>query len=460
MATGYHLNVGVVSRGQGQSVIAKAAYNAREKLTEERTGEVKDYTRKQDRAVWSGLFVDKSAPAWAHDREKLWNAADAFEKRKDAQIAYNVIAALPHELTDRQREFIVKDFAREQFLRRGVAADVHIHEPSAEGDDRNHHVHMLVSMREMTPEGFGKRRVLTWEDKEQNLARWREQWAERCAKELEKAGHTQEAERWREGHRDLEHQRRAALERGDTAFAETLKDRQATKHRGPAVDAMERRGKSTERGDQHRETVTAAQETAKLKRELAAIERQIAALEHGVTATRPTPRKTSAYAKASADTRAGQTRPQPAPGRFQEAARETTAPRPATPREVPIPARPSREANDNRPLKEAAVTMGRAGVRTGRRAGRQAVKVGGAALHAITSALESLFAPPTPKTAEQIKDDQRRAESAANDAGSAWDRYARTEDYERHEAAEREAAARRQRESDEWRKRQERERER
>ena len=444
MATGYHLNAGVVSRGQGQSVIAKAAYNAREKLTEERTGEVKDYTRKQDRAVWSGLFVDKAAPAWAHDREKLWNAADAFEKRKDAQIAYNFIAALPHQLTDRQREFIVKDFAREQFLRRGVAADVHIHEPSAEGDDRNHHVHMLVSMREMTPEGFGKRRVLAWEDREQNLARWRTQWAERCAKELEKAGHTQEAERWREGHRDLEQQRRAALERGDTAFAETLKDRQATKHRGPAVDAMERRGKTTERGDQHRETVTAQQETAKLKRELAAIERQIAALEHGVTAIRSTPR----------ETRAGQTRPQPAAARFQEAARATTQ----RTQEVQPQARPV--ANDNRPLKEAAVTMGRAGVRTGRRAGRQAVKVGGAALHAIASALESLFAPPTPRTGAQIEDEQRRAASAANDQDASWERYRRNEDYERHEAAEREAAARRQRENDEWRKRQERERER
>jgi len=444
MATGYHLNVGVVSRGQGQSVIAKAAYNAREKLTEERTGEVKDYTRKQDRAVWSGLFVDKAAPAWAHDREKLWNAADAFEKRKDAQIAYNVIASLPHQLTDRQREFIVKDFAREQFLRRGVAADVHIHEPSAQGDDRNHHVHMLVSMREMTPEGFGKRRVLTWEDREQNLARWRELWAERCARELEKAGHTQEAERWREGHRDLEHQRRAALERGDTAFAETLKDRQATKHRGPAVDAMERRGKTTERGEQHRETVTAQQETAKLKRELAVIERQIAALEHGVTVIRP-PRETRA---------GGQTRPQPAPARFQEAARETTAPRP-----TPRPA-----ANDNiRPavaLGKAAST-GKAAISRGTHA---AAKVAGTGikvvLDAAASMFESLFAPPAPRTEAQIDEDRKRQESAANDADRAWARYARTEDYERHEERQREATAQRQRESDDWRKRQERERER
>ncbi len=420
MATGYHLNVGVVSRGQGQSVIAKAAYNAREEMTEERTGEVKDYTRKQDRAVWSGLFVDKAAPAWAHDREKLWNAADAFEKRKDAQIAYNVIASLPHQLTDRQREFIVKDFAREQFLRRGVAADVHIHEPSAQGDDRNHHVHMLVSMREMTPEGFGKRRVLTWEDKEQNLARWREQWAERCARELEKAGYTQEADRWRAGHRDLEHQRQAALERGDLAYAETLKDRQATKHRGPAVDAMERRGKTTERGEQHRETFTTRQETAKLKAELAIIELQIAAIERG--ATRSGPRETRA---------GGQTRPQPAAARFQEAARAATKPIREVQPTVVQPAgiiRDKAPANDNtRPLAQSAFTMGRVGVR----AGRKAVMVGGAALHAIASALESLFAPPTPKTAAQIDEERRRHEAAANENESAFAKYARDTEHER-----------------------------
>lgn len=413
MATGYHLNVGVVSRGQGQSVIAKAAYNAREKLTEERTGEVKDYTRKQDRAVWSGLFVDKAAPAWAHDRGKLWNAADAFEKRKDAQIAYNVIASLPHHLTDRQREFIVKDFAREQFLRRGVVADVHIHEPSAEGDDRNHHVHMLVSMREMTPEGFGKRRVLTWEDREQNLARWRELWAERCAKELEKAGHTQEAERWREGHRDLEHQRRAALERGDTAYAETLKSRQATKHRGPAVDAMERRGKTTERGDWHRESVTAAQETAKLKRELAMIERQIAAIERG--ATRP------------GEARAGQTRPeQPTAARFPAAARATTI------RGKAAQTRPA--ANDNRP---------RAGAVAGRGLG-MATKAVEKTLSALADGIASLFAPPTPKGPAQIEEDERRAASAANDHDRVWEQYLRATEHERAKAREQDEARQQQ----------------
>ena len=182
---GYHLSVGIVSRGKGDSVIAKAAYNSREKLLEERTGQTKDYSRSNDHPLWSGIFAEKIAPAWTQDRAKLWNIADQLEKRKDSQLAYNFIGSLPYQLTDQQREYIVKDFAREQFLRKGVVADVHIHPPHRRGDDRHYHVHMLVSTREITPDGFGKR-VFERKDKEQNLARWREKWAERGARELRK----------------------------------------------------------------------------------------------------------------------------------------------------------------------------------------------------------------------------------------------------------------------------------
>jgi MobA/MobL family len=266
---GYHLNASFVSRGKGQSVMAKAAYNSREKLTEERTGEIKDYSRSKDRPLWSGIFADQKAPLPLQDREKIWNAVDAFERRKDAQLALNFIGALPHQLTDQQREYIVKDFVREQFLRKGLLADVHIHAPDRKGDERNYHVHMLVSLRTVGPDGFGKK-FLTWDNYNEHLHHWREKWAERGARELEKAGLKLEADRWREGHRTLEQQRQAALERGDLALAETLEGREATKHRGAAVDAMERRGIETERGNAYRDTVQRNDERAELRAEMKA----------------------------------------------------------------------------------------------------------------------------------------------------------------------------------------------
>lgn len=429
----FHLSAKTVSRGKGQSAIAKAAYNARDKIRDEQTGELKDYSRAA-RVVFSAIFAPKDAPAWARDRTTLWNEVERAEKRKDAQLAREITLGLPHELTAEQRRQLVTDFVREQFQRQGMIADVNIHAPGGKGDDRNHHAHILLTMREIGPDGFGPK-AREWNSREQ-IEKWREAWERTQNRYLERHGHAARVDR-----RTLE--------------AQGI-DREPTTHLGPHAHAMEKeKGVETERGAIHRETFTAEQETAKLKRELASIERQITALEHGVTVIRSTPR----------ETRGGeQPRPQPAPARFQETARETTAPRPAAMREAPAPARPSRAANDN--IRPAAV-MGKAAKAGGaalNRGTHAAAKIAGTGIKVVfdaaASMFESLFAPPAPRTGEQIEEDRKRQESAANDAASAWARYARTEDYERHEAQEREAAAQRQQGSDDWRKRQERERER
>jgi len=263
-----------ISRGKGQSAVAKAAYNAREKLRDERTGEIKDYSRGKDDILFSGIFVDpkRNAPELTKGRAALWNAAVAAEKRKDAREAQEIIVNLPHELTDQQRRFMLIDFVREQITRNtGRVADVNIHRPPEHGDDRNYHAHILMTVREIGPDGFtGPRLEVTPEQ----IQHWKEKWAERGAKELRKAGFEIEADRWLVGHLSLEQQRQAARERGDLAHAETL-NHEATKHRGPAASAMERKGQETDRGNIDRDKFTAAQETAKLTAELAQIEKEI-----------------------------------------------------------------------------------------------------------------------------------------------------------------------------------------
>lgn len=243
----YHCTATPVSRGKGKSVIAKAAYNAREKLRDERTNEIKDYSQHGEEPVFSGLFIPKDAPEWAQNREALWNAVEAREKRKDAVPALEIEAALPHELTDEQRKHIVIDFVREEFLRKGYAADVNIHPPPREpeeGKEPNHHVHILIARREIGPNGLDGELL---KHGPEELEHWREKWAERGARELRKAGFDIEADRYEVGHLKIEQQREAAIERGDLEHAEAL-NREPTKHRGPTVDAMERRGIETERG--------------------------------------------------------------------------------------------------------------------------------------------------------------------------------------------------------------------
>lgn len=243
----YHFTGKAVSRGKGDSMVAKAAYNRREAILEERTGELKDYSRHKDKPLASFVFV--SDPE-LRDAGALWNFYDAQETRKNAIIGLSFDEALPHELTDEQRAFIVKDFAREQFLRKSVAAQADIHRPDPHGDERNLHVHMLASARQVGKDGLGER-VFRYEDKEKDLERWRKAWADRTARELEKAGYKQEAERWRYGHLTNEQQREKALERGDHEWAER-KTREAGHHLGPKASAMERRKERSDRGDLNR----------------------------------------------------------------------------------------------------------------------------------------------------------------------------------------------------------------
>lgn len=264
-----------ISRGKGQSAVAKAAYNARAALRDERTGELKDFSLKHDEILFSAIFVDpkRNAPEWAQDRAALWNAASAAEKRKDAREAQEIILNLPHELNPQQREWLLKDFVREQLTRStGRVADVNLHAAPTHGDDRNIHAHILFSLRSIGPDGFAERLP---EVTPEQIARWRERWAEMGARALDRAGFHQEAERYRVEHLSLERQRQAALERGDLAYAETL-NREATRHLGPQAAAMERKGLETDRGNIYRDTVERNDALVGLKAELAAVEKEIA----------------------------------------------------------------------------------------------------------------------------------------------------------------------------------------
>jgi len=230
----FHLNARIVKRSQGQSVVAKAAYNARDLLTNENTGDRHDY-RHKGKTLFSGIFIPKDAPEWvqklAQNRQDLWSAIEGAEKRKDSQLAREVEISLPHELTEQQREYLVKDFVRENFTRKGMIADVSLHAPSGKGDARNYHAHILLSMRQIGPDGFGEK-VREWNSKEQ-LQQWRGQWEHLVNRHLERYGHQEKID-----HRSLKEQG---------------VDREPTIHVGPVATDFEREGIETGRGTMRRE---------------------------------------------------------------------------------------------------------------------------------------------------------------------------------------------------------------
>ena len=252
----YRLSATIVKRLDGRSATASAAYRAGIALTDERTGAAWDYTRKSG-ILHTEILAPEDAPDWMRDRAALWNAVEMGEKRKDAQVAREVQLALPHELTTAQQVELVREFVAEAFIAHGMVADVAIHAPDWESDERNTHAHILLTMREVAGDGFGPK-AREW-NSEALLQEWREGWERHVNRTLEREGIDARID-----HRSLE----------DQGI-----DREPTQHLGPAVKEMTERGIPTDRGEAA-EAVTAANgERQRIVDELADIGRQMDALE-------------------------------------------------------------------------------------------------------------------------------------------------------------------------------------
>ena len=277
----YHCSMKAVSRSGGRSAVAAAAYRAGAEITDERTGLTHDYTRKGG-VVHAEVLLPEGGSA---DRAELWNAVEAKHKRGDAVVAREIEIALPAELTDAQRKELAVSYGREVADRYGVAVDVAIHRPSRDGDERNHHAHLLVSachvdhdMKmgakavELDPIHCARNGLENAADQE------RARWATRCNEALERAGHEVRVD-----HRSLAAQREEAQAvaldvkkpEAERAVAEDRAmelAREPQVKMGQAATAMERRGEKSDRGE--------------VLREVKARNRSLDALKNQVTAAK------------------------------------------------------------------------------------------------------------------------------------------------------------------------------
>jgi Ti-type conjugative transfer relaxase TraA len=171
----YHLHVKVIGRKSGSSAVASAAYRSGSLLHDERLDRSHDFSAKRG-VVHSEVMLPENAPeAWG-DRERLWNDVEAFEVRKDAQLAREVEFALPREMTQAQGIELARDFARGEFMERGMIADLNVHWDMAEDGSLKPHAHVMLTMRAVDENGFGLK-VRDW-NRTELVERWRERWAE------------------------------------------------------------------------------------------------------------------------------------------------------------------------------------------------------------------------------------------------------------------------------------------
>ena len=227
----YHLSVKVISRSDGRSAVACAAYRAGEKLTCDHYEKIQDYTKKTG-VEFTNIYAPPNTKPELLDRQTLWNTVEKVERRKDAVLAREFEIAFPCELNAEQRKQLLDELCQKLVEKYNVVVDAAIHAPHTESgsDARNYHAHIMFTTRAINENGefaAKKYRDFSRDEGTQTVCDWREDFADLCNKHLELAGFDERVD-----HRSYADQNKDYLE--------------PTTHEGPAVTAMRRRGIDTE----------------------------------------------------------------------------------------------------------------------------------------------------------------------------------------------------------------------
>jgi len=226
----YHFSVKVISRAAGSSALAAAAYRSASRLHDQRLDRHHDFSNKAG-VVHSEVMLPDGAPEEWRDREQLWNAVEAVEIRKDAQLAREVEFAIPRELSQVEGIALAREFVQREFVDQGMVADLNVHwDIGADGEPKPH-VHVMLGLREVTQEGFGAK-VRDW-NSTQLLSHWREAWADHVNERLAELDIDARVD-----HRSLE--------------AQGI-DLEPQHKIGPAASRMVEQGQASERLDEHHE---------------------------------------------------------------------------------------------------------------------------------------------------------------------------------------------------------------
>ncbi|PJG41875.1 hypothetical protein XA39_15770 [Acinetobacter tandoii] len=232
----FHLNESNISRSDGRSVVACAAYRACEKLLDHTFGKTQDYTRKKG-LEYKSIYAPEHTNEKLLDRQTLWNEVEKKEFNADgsmkanARLAKEYTCALPHELTHQERIKIVDDFCRDFVKKHNVIVDACIHAPhdhDDETDNKNYHVHIMFTTRLVNEKGeLGKKQRTFNDDGPKILKDSRATFAHVVNTALENAGLEERID-----HRSYKDQGLDFLE--------------ATAHEGHEVTALRRQGIDTE----------------------------------------------------------------------------------------------------------------------------------------------------------------------------------------------------------------------
>ncbi len=197
----FHLEFKIVKRSEGMSSCRKAAYHARCRITDDRTGNTYDFSHRSD-LFHHQILAPASAPSHIIESSTaLWNKVEEDERQSNGQTARYFDVAIPTEINNEDKIKLVLDYCQKNFVDKGMIADIAFHDL----DSQNPHAHVMLTLKPITAEGFGKK-DRSWNEKK-NVIKWRESWATFANSYLAAAGSNERVD-----HRSIEIQHDEALE--------------------------------------------------------------------------------------------------------------------------------------------------------------------------------------------------------------------------------------------------------
>lgn len=246
----FHLDFKIVKRSEGMTSVAKAAYHARTRITDDRIGETFDFSHRTD-LHGHIILAPVSAPAHIIESSSaLWNEVERVERQNNGQTARYFDVAIPVELNNDDKKKLVAEYCRKNFVEKGMIADIAFHDL----DSKNPHAHVMLTLKTIGPEGFGKK-DRSWNDKK-IMIQWRESWATMSNSYLEAAGCEERID-----HRSLRTQCADALAQAEEAFSAEEKAfwlAKATETNRPAMQRVHR-AKWNDKESQEQRAVEQAQ---------------------------------------------------------------------------------------------------------------------------------------------------------------------------------------------------------
>ncbi|ECD5144093.1 conjugal transfer protein [Salmonella enterica subsp. enterica serovar Caracas] len=228
----FHLDFKIVKRSEGMTSVAKAAYHARTRITDDRIGETYDFSHRTD-LHGHIILAPVSAPAHiVESSSALWNDVERVERQNNGQTARYFDVAIPVELNNDDKKKLVAEYCQKNFVDKGMIADIAFHDL----DSKNPHAHVMLTLKTIGPEGFGKK-DRSWNDKKM-VVQWRESWATMSNSYLEAASSEERID-----HRSLRTQCADALTQAEEAFSAEEKAfwlAKATETNRPAMQRVHR----------------------------------------------------------------------------------------------------------------------------------------------------------------------------------------------------------------------------